>query len=231
MDKMVVDDWGQCRKGVHVRRAAPPRRQRAAERGEPPRRAGPDRGRAEAGPRARRRDHPVLAPRPVASRDIALGHAMLDKARALAASARGCGLPEMAHGVASTRMYNATPAVAEAWQRLFVQVFADLDWPVRVDSARLAGLPEGAVAAARPGDAASCADCRSRNTSRPWCRPGWQETFIVMEGCFGFEVAGEHYHLEPGEGLGYPARSATRLRLYVRTAWSVIDDQFSGACF
>ena len=38
----------------------------------------------------------------------------------------------MAHGVASTRMYNATPAVAEAWQRLFVQVFADLDWPVRV---------------------------------------------------------------------------------------------------
>ncbi len=29
-------------------------------------------------------------------------------------------------------MYNATPAVAEAWRRLFAQVFADLDWPVRV---------------------------------------------------------------------------------------------------
>lgn len=38
----------------------------------------------------------------------------------------------MAHGVASFRMYNATPAIAEAWRQLFVQVFADLDWPVKV---------------------------------------------------------------------------------------------------
>jgi len=38
----------------------------------------------------------------------------------------------MAGGVASFRMYNATPAVAEAWRNLFAQVFADLAWPVRV---------------------------------------------------------------------------------------------------
>lgn len=38
----------------------------------------------------------------------------------------------MVAGIASFRMYNATPAVAAAWRRLFVQVFADLDWPVQV---------------------------------------------------------------------------------------------------
>lgn len=38
----------------------------------------------------------------------------------------------MASGIASFRMYNATPAVAAAWQALFVQVFEDLRWPVEV---------------------------------------------------------------------------------------------------
>lgn len=38
----------------------------------------------------------------------------------------------MASGIASFRMYNATPAVAAAWQALFVRVFEDLRWPVEV---------------------------------------------------------------------------------------------------
>ncbi|RLK39284.1 phosphate/phosphite/phosphonate ABC transporter substrate-binding protein [Cupriavidus plantarum] len=38
----------------------------------------------------------------------------------------------MASGIASFRMYNATPAVAAAWRALFTQVFEDLRWPVEV---------------------------------------------------------------------------------------------------
>ena len=54
--------------------------------------AGRDRRRTQARPRARRRDDPAVAPRPVLS-DIALGHAMLEKARAWA-SGSGCATPE-----------------------------------------------------------------------------------------------------------------------------------------
>ena len=38
----------------------------------------------------------------------------------------------MAAGIASFRMYNATPAVTDAWHALFSRVFADLSWPVEV---------------------------------------------------------------------------------------------------
>lgn len=38
----------------------------------------------------------------------------------------------MASGIASFRMYNATPAVESAWRALFVRIFADLRWPVEV---------------------------------------------------------------------------------------------------
>ncbi|WP_066740311.1 phosphate/phosphite/phosphonate ABC transporter substrate-binding protein [Cupriavidus sp. D384] len=38
----------------------------------------------------------------------------------------------MAAGIASFRMYNATPAVTGAWHALFSRVFADLSWPVDV---------------------------------------------------------------------------------------------------
>lgn len=38
----------------------------------------------------------------------------------------------MVAGIASTRMYNATPAVTAAWQALFDRVFADLGWAVDV---------------------------------------------------------------------------------------------------
>lgn len=38
----------------------------------------------------------------------------------------------MTAGIASFRMYNATPAVAAAWQALFARVFAELGWPVQV---------------------------------------------------------------------------------------------------
>ncbi|AZG17051.1 phosphate/phosphite/phosphonate ABC transporter substrate-binding protein [Cupriavidus pauculus] len=49
----------------------------------------------------------------------------------------------MAAGIASFRMYNATPAVAAAWQALFARVFADLSWPVAiVPHAWPAPLPE-----------------------------------------------------------------------------------------
>jgi quercetin dioxygenase-like cupin family protein len=34
--------------------------------------------------------------------------------------------------------------------------------------------------------------------------PAWQETFIVIEGRFGFEAAGDHYDLGPGETLVIP---------------------------
>lgn len=34
--------------------------------------------------------------------------------------------------------------------------------------------------------------------------PAWQETFIVLEGHFEFEAAGEHYSLGPGEILVIP---------------------------
>src|SRR5262245_3620784 len=39
---------------------------------------------------------------------------------------------QMPAGIASFRMYNATPAVATAWRALFTQVFDDLGWPVQV---------------------------------------------------------------------------------------------------
>lgn len=39
---------------------------------------------------------------------------------------------DMPAGIASFRMYNATPAVTAAWQALFSRVFADLAWPVEV---------------------------------------------------------------------------------------------------
>lgn len=38
----------------------------------------------------------------------------------------------MAAGIASFRMYNATPAVTAAWQALFARVFADLSWQVGI---------------------------------------------------------------------------------------------------
>ena len=67
MDKLVVDDWGQCKAGqfgslrAHV--DAGKLTARDAARG-----AGRDRRRPQAGTRARRRDDPVLASRPVAVR-------------------------------------------------------------------------------------------------------------------------------------------------------------------
>lgn len=38
----------------------------------------------------------------------------------------------MTAGIASFRMYNATPAVSAAWRALFDRVFAELDWQVEV---------------------------------------------------------------------------------------------------
>lgn len=38
----------------------------------------------------------------------------------------------MAAGIAAFRMYNATPAVTEAWRALFSRVFDDLSWAVEV---------------------------------------------------------------------------------------------------
>ncbi len=38
----------------------------------------------------------------------------------------------MATGIASTRMYNATPAVTEAWRALLARVFSELAWTVDV---------------------------------------------------------------------------------------------------
>ena len=67
MDKIVVDDWGQCRSGA-VRQPARARRRRQAHRGDAARGARRDRRRPQAGPRARRRDDPALASRPVAVR-------------------------------------------------------------------------------------------------------------------------------------------------------------------
>ena len=67
MDKIVVDDWGQCKAGqfgalrAHVEAGKLSEATLHAEMGEIV--AG-----QKAGPRARRRDHPVLAPRPVALR-------------------------------------------------------------------------------------------------------------------------------------------------------------------
>ena len=72
MDKLVVDDWGQCRTGpfgslrAHVEAGM-------LSRGDAACRARRDRRRSQARPRARRRDDPLLASRTVALSDIALG--------------------------------------------------------------------------------------------------------------------------------------------------------------
>ena len=65
MDKIVVDDWGQCRKGRPVRRAARARRHRPADGGRRSTRSSARSSRAaRPGREQRRRDDPALAPRP-----------------------------------------------------------------------------------------------------------------------------------------------------------------------
>ena len=118
MSKMVVDDWGQCKGGpfgslrAHVDAGKLIEEDAAC-------RTRPDRRRPQAGPRARRRDHPVLASRPVACRDIALGHAMLEKAARLGIGQR-LRFAERSH--ASHRQCPHVcghAAVAAAWRELF----------------------------------------------------------------------------------------------------------------
>ena len=67
MDKIVVDDWGQCRAGP-VRLAAPPRRDGAAFGSDAPCRALRDRRRRKPGRESDDGDDPVLAPRAFAQR-------------------------------------------------------------------------------------------------------------------------------------------------------------------
>ena len=81
MAKIVVDDWGQCKGGKFGSLRAHVETGRLSE-ADAACRTRPDRRRPEAGPRERRRDDPVLASRPVAVSDIALGNAMLAKAQA-----------------------------------------------------------------------------------------------------------------------------------------------------
>ena len=129
MDKMVVDDWGQCRKGLpfgalrqHVDSDRLTEQNLHAELGQIV--AG-----RQAGPRAGRRDDPVLASRleherhrarPRAARQ---GEARIDRPDA------ALRLNRLAYRViTSFRMYNAVPRAAQAWRALFERVFATRAW-------------------------------------------------------------------------------------------------------
>ena len=108
MDKIVVDDWGQC-KDRAVRQPARARRGRQAHGGDAPRGAGRDRRREEAGPRARRRDDPALAPRAV---DVGHRARRTRCSRRRSASGIGTRLSAMRDGqrlaqamIANARMY------------------------------------------------------------------------------------------------------------------------------
>ena len=82
MDKLVVDDWGQCRSGpfgslrAHVEAGKLSEETLHA-------RARADRGRRQAGPRERRRDDPLLAPRIEPERHRPRRTRMLEKAARL----------------------------------------------------------------------------------------------------------------------------------------------------
>ena len=93
MDKIVVDDWGQCQER-QVRRAARPCRDRPAERGQ---RFMPSSARSPPGTRRGREsdDETILFwHRGLSLSDIALGKAMLDQGAARPASASGCASRE-----------------------------------------------------------------------------------------------------------------------------------------
>ena len=92
MDKLVVDDWGQCRSGA-VRRAARPRRRRQAQSEET---LHAELGQIVAGlkPGRERDDETILFwHRGLSLSDIALGHAMLRRPRD-SASASACATPD-----------------------------------------------------------------------------------------------------------------------------------------
>ena len=81
MDKMVVDDWGQCRKGLPFGAL---RQHVDSDRLERSTTFTPSSGRSSpgaAGPRAGRRDDPVLASRAVARPTSRSVHALLEKAK------------------------------------------------------------------------------------------------------------------------------------------------------
>src|SRR5687768_1009719 len=130
---------GPVPQGIAVRRTPPARRQRSHHRSEPSRRARADRRGDAAGPRAGRRDDPVLASRAVDDRHRARacaageGEARVDRADVALCLTM----------LTSFRMYNAVPRAAQAWRALFERVFAetkvgiqivDHGWPVPIDS-------------------------------------------------------------------------------------------------
>ena len=119
MDKIVVDDWGQC-KGRQVRRAARPCRDRPAEREHAACRTRPDRRRPQARARERRRDDPVLASRPVAVRHRArqgdAGQGAAARHRPEAALSMTADGQHSAAFVANARtMYAVDERVAALW--------------------------------------------------------------------------------------------------------------------
>jgi hypothetical protein len=113
MDKMVVDDWGQCRKGLpfgalreHVDSGRLHEGNLHAELGQ-----------IVAGlrPGRERDDETILLwHRGLSITDIALGHALLEKAKRT-----GVGPIAALQLITSFRMYNAGPEAAAAWRALF----------------------------------------------------------------------------------------------------------------
>ncbi len=146
MAKIVVDDWGQCRKGMPFGALRRARRRGQAARGQPARRAGADRRRPEAGPGARRRDEPVLASRPVALRHRARLRAAR-QGEAPRASARRCASSELRSRC--TRMYDVTPDGARALARAARARGARRGGSDRVHRPRRAGAARRAVGARR----------------------------------------------------------------------------------
>ena len=125
MDKIVMDDWGQAKAGpfgalrAHVDSGRLSEKNLHAELGQIV--AG-----RQARPRERRRDEPVLAPRPVALRhrprrgDARQGEAPWASASACAfADERSRRMP-----VVNARMYSVTPSAKADWQRV-------LGWALR----------------------------------------------------------------------------------------------------
>ena len=170
MDKLVVDDWGQCKAGqfgslrAHV--DAGKLSDADAARG-----AGPDRRRPQAGPRARRRDDPALASRAVAVRhrarrgDARQGEAHGHRpAPALSRSARRSRDRSPTRGC--TR---STPRRPRRGARCCEWVIARAGVDLRRASTIRAPQPlPDAVGARRSRAARSCAAIRSRDaTPRP----------------------------------------------------------------
>ena len=131
MDKLVVDDWGQCKAGqfgslrAHVDAGKLSAATLHAELGEIV--AG-----RKPGPRARRRDDAVLAPRPVAVRHRARVTRCCRR-RSGWASASACAMREPTNVamliaetmlIANARMYAVNAAVAAAWRTLLEWVIA-----------------------------------------------------------------------------------------------------------